>query len=124
MRDRAEQSLRRISEQVCAAFGARAQIRYQKLYPATINTAQETSRAASAAARVVGENNVDTATAPLMASEDFAYMLQARPGAYIFIGNGAGEGSCMLHNPRYDFNDEILTLGAAYWTALVEQELQ
>lgn len=123
VRERAERALRRISEQVCDAFGARAEIRYTQLYPATVNTADETLRAASAAARVVGEGSVDTETRPLMASEDFAYMLQARPGAYIFIGNGAGEGSCMLHSPRYDFNDEILALGAAYWSALVEQEL-
>ncbi len=123
VRDRAEQSLRHIATQVSAAFGASVEIRYTQLYPATVNTSAETSRAASAATRVVGEGNVATDTQPLMASEDFAYMLQARPGAYIFIGNGAGEGSCMLHNPRYDFNDEILTLGAAYWTSLVEQEL-
>jgi len=123
LRDRAEASLRQIATQVCAAFGARAEIRYQQLYPATVNTAQETQRAASAAARVVGASNVDPEAVPLMASEDFAYMLQARPGAYIFIGNGAGAGSCMLHSPNYDFNDEILGLGAAYWSALVEQEL-
>jgi amidohydrolase len=123
VRERAEAALRRICEQICAGFGARAEISYRHLYPATVNTATETQRAARAAACVVGETNVDTETAPLMGSEDFAYMLQARPGAYIFIGNGAGEGSCMLHSPRYDFNDEILTLGASYWVSLVEQEL-
>jgi amidohydrolase len=123
VRERAEAALRRICEQICAGFGARAEISYRRLYPATVNTATETQRAARAAARVVGETNVDTETAPLMGSEDFAYMLQAKPGAYIFIGNGAGEGSCMLHSPRYDFNDEILALGASYWVSLVEQEL-
>lgn len=123
VRERSEQALRRIAEQVSAGFGARVEIEYTQLYPATVNTADETARAASAATRVVGAENVATEAQPLMASEDFAYMLQARPGAYIFIGNGAGEGACMLHNPRYDFNDEVLPLGVAYWTALVEQEL-
>ncbi len=121
--ERVEQALRHISAQVASAFGARVEVAYRKLYPATVNTAAETASAASAAARVVGDANVATDAAPLMASEDFAYMLQARPGAYIFIGNGAGEGSCMLHNPRYDFNDDVLPLGVAYWTSLVEQEL-
>jgi hippurate hydrolase len=116
-------SIERVATQVCAAFGARAAIDYRPLYPATINTAAETARAARAAARVVGEDNVDADAPPLMASEDFAYMLQARPGSYIFIGNGDGAGSCMLHNAGYDFNDEVLTLGAGYWAALVEQEL-
>ena len=58
-----------------------------------------------------------------MGSEDFAYMLQARPGSYIWIGNGAGAGGCFLHNPGYDFNDEILPVGASYWATLVEREL-
>lgn len=123
VQERAHAALQKIAQQVCAAFGARAEVVYRRLYPATVNTAAEVARAARAATRVVGEKNVETNTAPLIASEDFAYMLQARPGAYIFIGNGAGEGSCMLHNPRYDFNDEILTLGASYWVSLVEQEL-
>ena len=116
-------SIERVVTQVCAAFGARATIDYRTLYPATINTAAETARAARAAARVAGESHVDDDAPPLMASEDFAYMLEACPGSYIFIGNGEGAGSCMLHNAGYDFNDEVLTLGAGYWAALVEQEL-
>ena len=69
---------------------------------------------------IVGEANVDTATGPVMVSEDFAYLLEASTGCFIFIGNGAGEGGCMIHNPGYDFNDDILTLGATYWARLVQ----
>ena len=70
---------------------------------------------------LVGSDNVHTNETPTMGSEDFAVMLQARPGCYIWIGNGAGEGGCLLHNPGYDFNDEILPLGASYWVKLVER---
>ena len=73
---------------------------------------------------VVGTDNVIGDSRPIMASEDFGYMLQARPGAYLLLGNGeGGVGGCSLHNPSYDFNDEILTLGADFWVALVESEL-
>jgi hippurate hydrolase len=124
-------NLERIAREVSAAFGARAEIVTASLYPATVNTAAETQKAARAAMTVVGKERVNTGIAPLMFSEDFAYMLQARPGSYIFIGNGASsgegqsdvKGSCMLHSSRYDFNDDVLTLGASYWSALVEQEL-
>jgi len=72
---------------------------------------------------VVGETNVDRNGAPHMASEDFSYMLEARPGAFIFLGNGDGEGTCNVHNPRYDFNDEILPVGASYFARLIEMTL-
>ena len=72
------------------------------------------------AALVAGPDKVHRDTRPLMGSEDFAFMLQARPGAFIFVGNGPGEGGCMLHNPGYDFNDGILATGASYWVKLVE----
>jgi len=71
----------------------------------------------------VGAENVQWDCAPTMAGEDFAFMLQARPGCFVFIGNGPGQGGCMLHNPRYDFNDAILPLGASYWARLVERYL-
>ena len=78
----------------------------------------------SGAAALVGAENVDTEAPALMASEDFAWMLQKKPGSYILIGNGTGESSgCFVHNPNYDFNDEILPLGASYWVRLVEQQL-
>ena len=80
----------------------------------------ETDLAASAAASLVGPAGVDTAVRPVLASEDFAYMLERRPGCYAFIGNGDTPGNCMIHNPEYDFNDEILTLGASYWARLAE----
>ena len=92
-------------------------------FPATVNTADETDRAEAAATDVVGAERVHRDLAPCMGSEDFAYMLQARPGSYIWIGNGLGPGGCFLHNPGYDFNDEILPVGASYWATLVEREL-
>jgi len=123
-----QQSLRegieRVARGVAQAYGARIEYEYHYGYPATVNTAREVQAAARAAAAVVGESAVDTAVAPVMGAEDFAYMLQARPGAYILLGNGDGEiGGCMLHNPRYDFNDAVLPIGASYWVKLVEQQL-
>ena len=108
---------------VCAAFGARMELHYERRYPATVNTPDETELAARAAAEVVGGANVDRDPAPLMGSEDFAFMLRERPGCYIWIGNGPGEGGCVLHNPRYDFNDEILPIGASYWVRVAETVL-
>ena len=73
---------------------------------------------------MVGEENLIRDPNPIMASEDFSFMLLARPGCFVFIGNGVGEtGGCMVHNPHYDFNDDILPIGASYWATLVEQEL-
>jgi hippurate hydrolase len=123
--DRLEPQIRRITEGVCAAFGARMTLRYERRYPAVVNTDAETDLASRVAARVVGEENVDPSAAPKMASEDFAFMLNARPGCYIWLGNGGdGElGGCAVHNPYYDFNDNILALGASYWATLVETAL-
>lgn len=122
-RDRMERQLREMGERLCTAFGASFEMRYDRCYPATVNTNEETGYAAAAAAKVVGAANVNPNTPPLMGSEDFAFMLQARPGCYILIGNGAGEGACMVHNPHYDFNDDILTLGARYWVQLAQDLL-
>ena len=108
---------------VASGLGASAELRVKQGYPATINTAQEAKKAASAAARVVGETKVILDADPSTGSEDFAYMLQVRPGCYIWLGNGNRDGGCMLHNPHYDFNDEILPIGTSYWVSLVEQEL-
>ena len=120
-----EGRIRRIAAGVCAAFGAEMTLRYEQRYPAVVNTAKEAGLAATAAARVVGEDNVVTDAPPDMASEDFAFMLRERPGCFILLGNGAdGEpGGCSVHNPRYDFNDDILALGASYWATLVESIL-
>ena len=118
-----EQKMRTQAEQICAASGASATFYYEKRYPPTVNAQAETEMAAKAAASVVGAERVNLNPKPAMGSEDFAYMLQAKPGSYIWIGNGDGEGSCMVHNPSYDFNDAILPIGASYWVKLVEQLL-
>ncbi len=122
-RARMEEGIRRMAEGIAGAHGARAEVRYEKLCPATFNTAPEADHAARAAAAVVGAGRVHRALPPCMGSEDFAYMLQARPGCYVWLGNGDGEGGCMLHNPRYDFADAALPLGISYWARLVETVL-
>ena len=120
-----EADMRRIAEGICAAHGARADLRYERRYPAVINSPAESDFAASIAAEVVGQDNVDPQSPALMGSEDFAYMLQAKPGCYIWLGNGieGGPGGCSVHNPLYDFNDEISVIGASYWARLVETAL-
>ena len=115
--------IQRIAESTAAALGARATVKVEARFPATVNTADETARAEAAAAAVVGAERVHRDLAPCMGSEDFAFMLGEKPGSYVWIGNGAGAGGCFLHNPGYDFNDEILPVGASYWATLVEREL-
>jgi len=121
--DRMEANIRRVAENTAAAHGATARLDFRRGYPPLINHARETAIACDAAALVVGEANVDRNGTPRMASEDFSYMLEARPGAFIFLGNGDGEGTCDVHNPRYDFNDEILPVGASYFVRLIEMTL-
>jgi hippurate hydrolase len=119
-----EQKMRSIAEKICDEAGVRCEFSYQNLYPALHNSEQETERAVKAASALVGDAKVMADLPPLLGSEDFAYMLQQKQGAYILIGNDGHEHSgCMVHNPNYDFNDGILALGANYWVALVEQEL-
>ena len=124
VRDQFDEGLHRIVNGICAARGITADVTYEKNYPPVINTEEETAIAAKAAAKVVGEENVDPAAKRIMGSEDFAFMLLERPGNYIMIGNGDGElTSCMVHNPHYDFNDEILPIGATYWVELARELL-
>jgi amidohydrolase len=123
IQDLIESSMRRICDGIAAAHGATVKLRYERRYPPTINSPQETEISASVLERMVGAENVLRDIEPTMGAEDFAYMLQVRPGCYVFVGNGPGEGGCMLHNPRYDFNDEILPIGASYWVQLVEHIL-
>ncbi len=123
LQDALEAGIRRIAGGVAQAMGATVELRYERRYPPTVNSAGETEIAAAAAAEVVGGGNVDLDLMPTMGSEDFAFMLQAKPGGYIFIGNGTGDKATGLHNPRYDFNDEILPIGASYWARLVERVL-
>jgi len=119
-RTRNERRLGELCESIAKAHGARAKLSYQRLYPATVNDAEQTRFCAEVAGKVSGEGKVDSDTAPVMGGEDFSFMLNARPGAFIFIGNGDSAG---LHHPRYDFNDEIIPIGASYWVALTESAL-
>jgi hippurate hydrolase len=116
---------RRLAE-VCSAIalglGATATVRYDRIYPATINSPAEANFAADVAESLVGTDHVVRDMEPSMGAEDFSFMLQTKPGAYMRIGQG-GEGSCFLHNGRYDFNDEILPLGSALHAGLIEQSM-
>ena len=120
VRDWLKPSMQRIVDGVAAAFGATVEFDYLWRYPPTINHPAETSIAAKIAAEVAGETGVDSNTPAIMGGEDFAFMLEKVPGCFLFIGNGEGEGSRMVHNPGYDFNDEILPVGATYFSRLVE----
>lgn len=123
-RDLIEAGMTRIVEGIAAAHGATATIRYQRGYPPTMNDAAQTERAALAAARVLGERNVIRERPPMMGAEDFSYMLLQRPGCFVRLGQaGADKGSVPVHNPKYDFNDDILPLGASFFASIVEQEL-
>lgn len=120
---RIEAALPRIADGIAAAHGCHADVRYLRQYPATINSAAETEVAATAAARVVGPERVVRNPPPTMGSEDFAFMLRERPGCYVWIGSGRGDDSPTLHTPHYDFNDDILAIGASYWATLAETVL-
>ena len=119
-----EDEMRQISESICKAYGADCEFHYEHRYPATINSEEEANLAGQVAQEIVGEERVNLSPRPGMGSEDFAYMLQEKPGSYIWIGNGDGEGSCMIHNSGYDFNDEILPIGATYWVKMAEEILK
>jgi hippurate hydrolase len=123
VQDAIEAAIGRICNGIAAGFGADIRFDYRRGYPPTINSADEAELCRQVAALVVGQDNVLTDLAPTMGAEDFSYMLQAKPGCYVWIGNGTGEGGCMLHNPRFDFNDEILPIGATYWVRLAERVL-
>ena len=128
--DLIESRMKQIAEHTCAAFDASCEFEFVRNYPPTINSAPEAEFARQVMADIVGATNV-AVQEPTMGAEDFAYMLQAKPGAYCFIANGDGShremghgaGPCMLHNPSYDFNDDLIPLGATYWVRLAEQWL-
>ena len=122
-RDMAERRIREIAVGVAKAMGGSADIEYKRGYPSTINTEREAAFAARVGERVFGKQNVFTDAEPTMGGEDFSFMLQVRPGAYVFLGQGGGPNNCFLHNPGYDFNDEVIPLGAGYLAALVEESL-
>ena len=125
VQDMVERRLNELCSAVALGFGATAAVHYERIYPATINSFDETRFAADVATSLVGADHVVRDLEPSMGSEDFSFMLQVKPGAYMRIGQGAenGVGSCLLHNTRYDFNDDILPLGAALHASLVEQSI-
>jgi hippurate hydrolase len=118
-----EERMRGIVAGAAAMFDLSATLHYERRYPATVNSSTETQNAIAAAKQVVGVTNVETNPTPNMGSEDFAFMLQERPGCYVWLGSGRGPATHGLHNPHYDFNDDVLAIGASYWVALAEQQL-
>jgi hippurate hydrolase len=122
--DAIEAAMERHCTGIAAAHGVQATLDYRRGYPPTVNSGAEAEICRQVLIDLVGADNVRTDARPSMGAEDFAYMLREKPGCYVWIGNGLAEGGCMLHNPRYDFNDDILTLGASYWARLVENLLQ
>lgn len=122
VQDLIERRLGELCSAVALGFGATATLHYERIYPATINSVRESQFAADVAESLVGTDHVVRDMEPSMGAEDFSFMLQVKPGAYLRIGQG-GQGSCMLHNSRYDFNDDILPLGAAMHASLVEQSM-
>lgn len=122
-REFAERRIREIASGVAASLGASAQVEIERGYPATVNSTREAEFAARIGERVFGAGNVVRDVEPTMGSEDFAFLLQERPGAYVFLGQGGAAGGCLLHNPHYDFNDAVIPLGAGYLAALAEGAL-
>ncbi|MEK9595260.1 MAG: M20 aminoacylase family protein [Rhodospirillaceae bacterium] len=118
-----EDNLRRLAENIAAGFGATAELDFRLEFMPTVNNDAETQFAIECAAELVGAERVNGDIPMIMASEDFSYMLNERPGAYIMVGNGAGEGGCEVHNPAYDFNDQAIPYGAAFFAAAVEKKL-
>jgi amidohydrolase len=123
VRDMMESGINRIASGVAQSLGANTAVRYRRLFPPLINSTRDVEIAVRAAASVVGADQVNDAVEPVMGSEDFAFMLEAKPGAYAFLGQAGPAGSCMVHSPHYDFNDDLLPIGASYWVALVRQTL-
>ena len=129
--DLIESRMREIAEHTAAAFGATIEFQFKRNYPPLINHDLETLFAVGVMEEVVGKKHVNAQVEPTMGSEDFAFMLLEKPGCYVFIGNGDGEhrmqghglGPCNLHNPSYDFNDDLLPIGATYWVRLAERFL-
>ncbi|MBA4262676.1 MAG: amidohydrolase [Comamonadaceae bacterium] len=125
VQDLLERRLQEVCSGVAMGLGATAHVRYERVYPATINSRDEARFATDVAQKLVGHDHVDRKLEPSMGAEDFSFMLQVKPGAYMRLGQGTehGVGSCFLHNSRYDFNDDVLPLGAALHVGLIEQGL-
>ena len=118
--DMIEKRLTELVQSIAAAFGARATLHYERVYPATINHYREAMFAADVAESLVGRDNVVRNLDPSMGAEDFSFMLEAKPGAFARLGQGGADGGCFLHNSTYDFNDAVIPLGAGYLAALAE----
>ena len=118
-----ERAIERLCSGIAAANGAQINAHFDHRYPPTVNSPAEAKFCQQVAAEVFGADKVLTDILPSMGAEDFAYMLNEKPGCYVWLGNGPGTGGCTLHNPHYDFNDELLTLGASYWVNLVRRWL-
>jgi amidohydrolase len=120
VRDLLQKRIGEVAEGTARLYGATATVSYHRGYPVLVNHERETSFAVDVAREIVGNTKVDTAVAPVMGAEDFAYMLEERPGAFIFVGNGDSAG---LHHPAYNFNDEVIPVGTSYWVRLTETAL-
>ncbi|KWR75062.1 M20 aminoacylase family protein [Cupriavidus sp. IDO] len=123
VRDLLQQRITALAHAQAESFGARAEVDYNRRYPVLVNHSAETELARDVAREWLGEDGLIEDMVPLTGSEDFAFLLEQRPGCYLIIGNGDGEGGCMVHNPGYDFNDACLPLGATYWVKLAERFL-
>ncbi|HEX9278451.1 MAG TPA: M20 aminoacylase family protein [Casimicrobiaceae bacterium] len=123
VQDLIEQRIRGIVAGVAATFDMSATVRYERRYPALVNSEAETQHAIVAATAVVGATNIEVNPTPELGSEDFAFMLQAKPGCYVWLGAGRGADTPNIHSPQYDFNDDVLPIGASYWVTLAEQQL-
>ena len=118
-----QERMKQLSAGICSGNDCDYEWWYEHRFPPTVNSEQETRAAAAAATALVGDVNFDHEVEPSTGSEDFGYLLEEKPGCYILIGNGSSDNDRLLHNPHYDFNDEIIPIGASYWVGLVEQEL-
>ncbi len=121
--DQLEQGVHRLATSIAEGFGARAEIEFKRMYPATVNNSEAMAMAREAAEAVVGEARVEPMDQPTMGGEDFSFMLNAKQGSYIMLGARRSPDDAMVHHPRYDFNDALLPVGASYWATLAEQRL-
>ena len=132
MIDLIETRMKALAESICSGFGAKVEFRFQRNYPPTINDPEQTAFVTQVLTDLIGPDNIVTPIDPVMAAEDFSFMLLQRPGCYFFLGNGDGthranghgDGPCLLHNPSYDFNDDAIPFGATLWVRLVEAFLR
>ncbi|MFZ5511692.1 MAG: M20 aminoacylase family protein [Pseudomonadota bacterium] len=124
VQDKIEQTMQRLCAGVGDTYGVSVSMRFERGYPPTVNDAQAAAVCRAVAGEVLGADNVLTGLQPTMGAEDFAYMLQEKPGCYVWLGNGPGEGGCTLHSPVFDFNDDIIPIGVSYWVRLVEHQLR